>query len=84
MLHHIKAQPEWIAWRNAPLEKRPSLARNIAKHFHPDKWDEFNPTCDINHSGALPRVALPHAAKAWCVIVFFCRKMGRNNFEGGY
>jgi hypothetical protein len=52
MLSHIKAQPEWIKWRNAPLEQRPSLGRSIAKHFHPDKWNDFNPTCDIDHSGA--------------------------------
>ena len=70
MLHHIKAQPQWTEWRNAPLEKRPSLARNITKHFHPDKWDEFNPTCDIDHKGALPRTALPRCevAKTWCVV----------------
>jgi hypothetical protein len=75
MLHHIKAQPQWTEWRNAPLEKRPSLARNITKHFHPDKWDEFNPTCDIDHKGAL-RTALPRCevAKTWCVVHnhFFC------------
>ena len=77
MLHHIKSQPKWIEWRNAPLEKRPSLARNITKHFHPDKWDEFNPTCDIDHKGALPRTALPRCesvAKTWRVIVFFAGK----------
>ena len=84
MLHHIKSQPKWIEWRNAPLEKRPSLARNITKHFHPDKWDEFNPTCDIDHKGALPRMALPRCKNVARNRFFFCRKMGRDNFAGGY
>jgi len=37
MLEHIEAQPQWKQWRAAPLEKRASLAREMAKHFHPDK-----------------------------------------------
>ncbi len=53
MLVNIEAQPQWIQWRSAPLKERAALARNIAKQFHPDKWDTFNPTCDVDHAGAL-------------------------------
>ena len=52
MLENIEAQPQWIEWRSAPLNQRAALARNIAKQFHPDKWDTFNPTCDVDHAGA--------------------------------
>jgi hypothetical protein len=52
MLANIEAQPQWIKWRSAPLEQRASMARNFAKQFHPDKWDVFNPTCDVDHKGA--------------------------------
>jgi predicted nucleotidyltransferase len=52
MLENIEAQPQWIEWRAAPLNQRAALARNIAKQFHPDKWDTFNPTCDVDHAGA--------------------------------
>jgi hypothetical protein len=52
MLVNIKAQPQWIEWRAAPLKDRASKARGIARQFHPDKWATFNPTCDIDHKGA--------------------------------
>lgn len=56
MLAHIEAQPQWIEWRSAPLQHRASLARNIAKQFHPDKWDVFNPSCDVDHKGGWAHV----------------------------
>ncbi len=83
MLSHIKAQPEWVKWRHAPLEQRPSLGRNIAKHFHPDKWDEFNSTCDIDHSRAwvfLASLRGKCVAKLCCVILIL-QKNGPNEFR---
>ena len=82
MLSHIKAQPEWIKWRNAPLEQRPSLGRSIAKHFHPDKWNEFNPTCDIDHSGAwLAANGAGNCCKKVIVLVFVLQESGQKEFR---
>jgi hypothetical protein len=35
---HIQSQPEYLAWRAAPIEQRASHARQMAKRFHPDKY----------------------------------------------
>jgi hypothetical protein len=39
------------------------MARNFAKQFHPDKWDVFNPTCDVDHKGAQSGCIC-----AWCSV----------------
>jgi hypothetical protein len=39
---HIQSQPEYLAWRAAPLEQRASHARQMAKRFHPDKCGAFD------------------------------------------
>ena len=81
MLLNIEAQPQWIEWRSAPLQQRASLARNIAKQFHPDKWDQFNPTCDVDHKGAVGMRA--SAALLSRVNFQRCsrRKLGARNFQ---
>ena len=37
MIEHRKSQPEWMAWRAAPVEERKRLARQLIKQYHPDK-----------------------------------------------